>query len=35
MSTELGMTSTVGPNRGVSATMAAKPGRGFQGMIPN
>ena len=35
MSTELGMTTTVGPNRGGSATMAAKPGRGFHGMMPN
>ena len=35
MSTDPGMSAAVGPNRGVSANMAAKPGRGFHGMIPN
>ena len=35
MGLDQGMSAAVGPNRGVSANMAAKPGRGFHGMIPN
>jgi len=35
MGLDQGMSTAVGPHRGVSANMAAKPGRGFHGMIPN
>jgi hypothetical protein len=34
MSTELGLSTTLGPNRGVSANLSAKPGPSFHG-IPN
>ena len=34
MSTELGITTSTGPNRGVSANLSAKLGPGFHG-VPN